>query len=270
MDLDLSQILLDLLKDFAGSFKSFVMALLVFFIGWIIAKSVSKLIAKVLKRIGIDKLAERLNDIDMIASSNFKIVPSVVLSKMVYYILLLIFLIAATDVLGMAAVSDLVRDILNYIPSLISALMVFILGLLIADFLKGIVKTTCTSLNIPAAGMIANAVFYFVFLNVLMITLTQAKIDTEFIQANLSIILAGGVAAFALGYGLASKDILANMLASFYNKNKVNIGDEIEIDGFKGKVIDIDSSCVTLQAKKERIIVPLNKLNSNSIIIKDK
>ena len=269
LDLELGQILLELLSKFASAIPKFIGALVVFIIGWIIAKSVAKLISKLLKKIGIDKLAERLNDIDIVHKANMKIVPSAILSKVVYYILLLIFIIAATDVLGMPAVSQLMSDILNYIPSLISAMIVFILGILVADFLKGIVKTACESLNIPATGLIANVVFYFVLLNVLMITLTQAGIDTEFIQDNLSIILAGGVAAFAIGYGLASKNIVANFLASFYNKDKVKVGDTIVIDGLEGTVIDIYNTCLTLQSGKNKIIVPLSKLSSNSVVIKN-
>ena len=269
MDMDLSKVLIDLLSDFAGSFKNFLLALLVYFIGWIVARTVSRIIAKVLKRIGIDKLAERLNDIDMVANANFKIVPSAVLSKIVYYMLLLIFLIAATDVLGMQAVSDLVRDILNYIPSLISALIVLVLGLVIADFLKNIVKTASASLNIPASGMIANAVFYFVFLNVVMIALTQAGIGTAFIQNNLSIILAGIVIAFALGYGLASREIVANFLASFYSKDKVNIGDYVQIEGYEGEVVNVDNTSMTLQTKENKIIIPLSKLSSSTVVIKN-
>jgi hypothetical protein len=269
IDLELGELIMDLLKKFGTAFQNFIGALIVFLIGWIFAKTISKVIAKALKKIGIDKLAEKLNEIDIIDKANIKIVPSAFLSKVIYYILLLIFIIAATDVLGMPAVSQLMSDILNYLPSLISALIVFILGILIADFLKGIVKTACESLNIPAAGLIATVVFYFIFLNVVMITLTQAGIDTDFIQDNLSIILAGGVAAFALGYGMASKDIVASLLASFYNKGKVNVGDKIVIDGVEGEVIDIDNTCLILKAGKDKIIVPLSKLSANSVILKD-
>ena len=233
------------------------------------SKAISKVVAKALEKIGIDKLGEKLNEIDIVDKANIDIVPSKFISKLIYYVLLLIFIIASTDVLGMPAVSELMSDILNYLPNLISALIVFILGILIADFLKGIVKTACDSLNIPAAGLIANVVFYFIFLNVVMITLTQAGIDTEFIQDNLSIILAGGVGAFALGYGLASKDIVANFLASFYNKDKVKVGDVIQVDGMEGIVIDIDNTCITLQSGKDKIIIPLSKLSSNSVILKN-
>jgi len=167
----------------------------------------------------------------------------------------------------MEAVTILMGNLLNYIPQLLSALLVFVVGVFVADFLKKIVLTTCQSLGIPAAGVISNIVFYFIFLNVVMITLAQAGIDTEFIQDNLSIILAGVVLAFALGYGFASRQLVANFLSSLYNKEKIHIGDVIGIDGVKGRVIQIESDSFTLLAEDKKIIIPLSKLTSEKIEI---
>ena len=255
----------ELLTRLGAAIPNIVGAILVFFLGRIIARLIAKLIKNVLTTIGIDKLAERLNDIEIIEKSNVKLVPSVLISKLVYYLLLFIFIIAATDILGMPAVSQLMTDLLNYIPNLISAFIVLAIGIFLADFIKGIVLTTCKSLGIPAAGMIANVVFYFLFLNIIMITLSQAKIDTEFIQDNLSIILAGVVLAFALSYGYASRNLIANFLASFYNKNIVKEGDVIQIDGVKGKVIKVDNTTIRIQAEDRTVLIPIHKITSEKI-----
>lgn len=262
--------ILDLLKQLLAQLVAFIPnlmgALTIIIIGWILARAISKFIKKILKTIGADKLAEKLNEIDIFYKSKIKLVPSTLLSKVMYYLLMFLFFIAATDVLGMQAISDLMGKILNYIPQLVSAGLVFVIGVLAADFLKNIVKTTCDSLGIPAAGVIANVVFYFVFLNISMITLAQAGIDTEFIESNLSIILGGIVLAFAIGYGLASRNIVANFLASFYNRDKIHLGDVISVGGLKGEVIEIDNtSLVLLNADGSRVIIPLNKLASEPV-----
>lgn len=264
--------ILDLLKQLLAQLVAFIPnilgALTIIIVGWILARTLSKFIKKILKTIGADKLAEKLNEIDVFYKSKIKLVPSALLSKVVYYLLMFLFFIAATDVLGMQVISDLMGKILNYIPQLVSAALVFIIGVLAADFLKNIVKTTCDSLGIPAAGVISNVVFYFVFLNISMITLAQAGIDTEFIESNLSIILGGIVLAFAIGYGLASRNIVANFLASFYNRDKIHIGDVISVGGLKGEVIEMDNtSLVLLSADDTRVIIPLSKLASDPVEI---
>lgn len=264
---NLWKILEQLLAGFAAVVPNLLGAFAVLIIGLIVSKMARRLVKKMLTSIGADRLAERLNEIEMLSNNNIRLVPSRLLSTVVYYFLLFIFVVAATDILNMEVISVLVGDILNYVPVVISALAVLVVGLFISDFLKNIVKTTCQSLAIPAAGLISNIVFYFLFLNVIMIALAQAKIDTGFIQDNLSIILGGIVFAFAIGYGFASRSIVANFLASFYNKGKINLGDNVEIEGVSGKVIAMDHSTVTLDAKDRRIIVPLSKLTEKNIAI---
>lgn len=264
---NLWKILEQLLAGFIAVVPNLLGALAVLIIGLIVSKMSRRLVRKMLKSIGADQLAERLNEIELLSNNNVRLIPSKLLSTVVYYFLLFIFVVAATDILNMEVISVLVGDILNYVPVVISALAVLVIGLFISDFLKNIVKTTCDSLAIPAAGLISNIVFYFLFLNVVMIALAQAKIDTGFIQDNLSIILAGIVFAFAIGYGFASRNIVANFLASFYNKGKVSLGDHVEIDGVAGKVIAMDSSTITLDAKDRRVIIPLSKLTDKSIAI---
>ncbi|MEM8908504.1 MAG: mechanosensitive ion channel domain-containing protein, partial [Bacteroidota bacterium] len=127
--------------------------------------------------------------------------------------------------------------------------------------------TICNSLGIPSSKMIAGFAFWFIFLTALVSALTQAGINTDFIMSNLSVILAGGVFAFALGYGIASKDMMANFLASFYTKDKFKIGDRISIEGISGEIIDIDSNSILLQSDRKKVVIPLQKLSAENVII---
>jgi len=258
-----------LLETFAAFVPNLIGAIVILLLGWLFAKWIARLIGRLLRATGIDNLAERLNAIDLIQRSKMTITPSRLLSKILYYFLLLIVIIAATDVLDMTIVSAMVRDAINYVPYLISAFIVFAIGLLIADFVRDLTLTACRSLNIPAAAFIANFVFYFLLLNFTMIALEQAQINTNFITDNLSIILAGIVLAFSIGYGLASRTLMANYLASFYSKNKVHIGDTISIDGEKGVVVAISNTTLTLQPEdpSRKVIIPLSKLNSEKVEI---
>jgi hypothetical protein len=162
--------------------------------------------------------------------------------------------------LRIQALSDLIARGFDYLPVLTSALVVFIAGVILADFLKRLVLTATKSLNIPAANMIANLVFYFLFINVAVISLAQAGIQTESIQDNISIILAGIVAAFAIGYGYASRPLLGNLLAAYYNRSRVNIGDHITIEGVEGEIVKMDNTSFTIDAGDKLVVFPLNKL----------
>lgn len=259
-----------LLQDIVSFIPSFVGALLVIVIGWIIARIARKVIKRTLAAVGIDKVGEQIEQIDIVRKSGMSIKISGFISSVVYYLMMLIFIVAGTDILGMPAISELMSDLLNYVPNLIVAILIMGIGLLIADFLKNIVLTACKSIGIPAYSMIANIVFYFVLINVIIVALSQAKIDTDFLKNNLSLILAGIIFAFALGYGIASKDLASNFLASFYLRNKFNIGDEITIEGIQGKIVEIDTNYVKVKTSKSTQLVPIIKLITESVEIHDK
>lgn len=259
-----------LLTGAQETLPSVIGAIVVFIIGWIIAKFISGIIRKVLVSIKIDSVADKLNEIDIVSQSNVKFVPSKVLSKIMYYVVILVTLIASTNVLGMPEVSQMVSNIINYVPKLLSALILLAVGLIVADFIKGMVLSTLTGLGIPSAKLIATFVFYFIFITILISALAQAGINTDLINNNLSMILGGGVLAFALGYGFAAKDMMANYLASFYTKEKFTIGDNITVEEVSGNIVDMDNSSLTLQSDSKKVIIPLSKITAEKVTVHEK
>lgn len=244
--------------------------LMIIVFGMILARIVSKFVAGILARIGADKLGERINDIDMISNMDFEVKISQIIAKIIYYFVILIAIVGATDVIGMPAISQLFNDILNWIPNLLVALVILAVGLVFAEFVRGIIYTACTSFNIPSARVVSTFAFYFLFINIFISALSQAKVDTSFISSNVSILIAGAAFAFAIGYGLASRSVLSNFLTSHYSKDKIKIGDHITIDGHKGIVKEMDRSNIILSSEGKTTLLPLHKLSTETVEIHNK
>ncbi|MEE9439910.1 MAG: mechanosensitive ion channel domain-containing protein [Saprospiraceae bacterium] len=261
--------ILDMAHQVMSTVPNVVMALSIFIIGYIVSKLVSNTVKKVTQKVGIDKIGEQLNEIDVVQKANMQIKISSLLSKVIYYFMMLFFAVAATSVLGIPEISNLVSDIFKFIPNLIVALIILIIGTLLADLLRKAILTALKSLGIPSAGLIASFLFYFLFINIVISALTQAKINTEFLSQNISIIIGGVVAAFAIGYGLASKDVMSNMVASFYSKNRFNIGDKISIDGETGIVSNVDKSTLTIKTATGKIVFPISQTINQKVEIHD-
>ncbi len=255
-----------LFTQLSAFFPKFIGALSILFIGWIISRTVGKILSKVLATIGVDRLAEMFQDIDLVQrAGGMRAQVSGVLAKGVYYMLMLIFIIAATEVLGVAAITQLFTDLMNYLPSLLTAAVVLMIGIFVADLIQSAVLALCQSLGIPSAKMIASIVFYFIFVTIAVSALAQAKINTEFISSNLTAIIGAVALAFSFGYGLASRDLIANYLAGYYNKNKIRVGDDVRVIGVRGKVVMIDATSLILQTPERAIIVPLSKLTTEKV-----
>lgn len=203
----------ELLARFSEGAPKLLFALLILAIGRVVAGVVRRIVRRILASLQVDRLAEQLNDIDLVQRTGMKIQISSVLAQMAFYVLMLGFIIFATDMLGIPAITDMVRDVINYLPALFSAFVLFLLGLFLADMVRGAVQTTCQSMGIPSAKMIATAVFYFLFVTIAVSALSQAKISTGFIASNLTVVIGALALAFAVGYGLAARDLVANYIA---------------------------------------------------------
>ena len=82
-------LLREILRQFLEFAPQLIFALIILILGWIIAKIVARIIKKILVTLKIDGLADRLNDIDLVRQTNLKILPSNVISKIAYYLLML-------------------------------------------------------------------------------------------------------------------------------------------------------------------------------------
>ena len=259
-----------MLTSMIKSVPSFLLALTIIIVGVIISKMIAKIVAKLLSKVGVDKLGDKLNSIEIVEKMNTDLKISKIFSKIIYYFLLFIFIIAATDVLNMTAISDLVMNAFNMIPKLLVGLIILIFGTLLADAIKNVVLAALESLGIPSAKLISAFLFYFLFINVVISAIAQADINTGFLEQNLSIVIGGIVAAFAIGYGLASKDMVANFLGSFYTQGKVKEGDTITIDGITGLVVEIDRNSLIMESEGREVVVPLSMIMKEKIEIRKK
>lgn len=258
-----------LVEPFLKFIPKFIGALLVAIIGIFIAKMITKGINKILANAGVDKLKDKLEEVSFVEKANIQVLPSTIISKTFYYIMLLFVALVATAVLNVESVTKIIVDAIQYIPHLLLGIAIIIMGILVAEQLKGITYTAAKSVGIPAAGIVSSFVFFFVLITAMMIGFNAASLPVDFLTTNLTLILGGIVVAFGVGYGLASKAMMANYLASFYSKNRFNIGDYISIDDNSGEIIDMDSSSITLFSDQKRIIIPLSKFTQENVTIHD-
>jgi hypothetical protein len=244
---DLKEVLINTLESFISKFIEFVpnvvVAMVVIAAGVLIGKILAKVVDKVLSQIGFNKLGDKINEIEAIKKFDLDIRLSKVVGKLLYYFVLLVFIIAAADTLGVPAISNMVLLLVEFIPKIISAAIMVLVGILLADMLRKFVADLCAS----SGKLISSAVFFFVLIIVIIASLAQAGINTDLLEFTFSVLVGGVILAFSIGYGFASKEILLNIISSFYSKNKYKTGQVIEIDGVKGEVIDVDNTTISLK-----------------------
>jgi hypothetical protein len=259
----------DMIKSFMGFFYNLIGAVLILLIGWLVAKMVAAVSKTMLERVGADKIGEKLNEIDAIKGLKLEIKLSSIISKVLYYFIILFMLRPAADTLGVPAISDMVKLLVEFIPKLISSALMLSAGIFLADALKNFVVTLCKSFNIAAGKLIGTAIFFFLLIIFVIQSVAQVGINTSLLESSFNLLIGGIIFAFAIGYGFASKEILLNIISSFYSKNRYKEGQIIEIDGVKGEIIGMDNTTITIKTEDSKTIFPLQVLQSKKVIVFD-
>lgn len=256
-----------LITQFIDFVPRIIGCILVLLIGYFVANFIRAIVRNILGRVGFDRIGERLNQIGFIKQIKAEVKLSSLVATALYYFIILMFLTAATEILGVETITSMVLSVVNFIPKLIAGAIMLQVGIIISDVIKSGVITLCKSFNIPSAKLIGNLVFGFFLVITFISALAQIGINTELLESSFIIIFGGIVVAFAIGYGLASKDVLGNIIASFYSKKKYNVGQIVKVDGVKGEIIEIDNLSVVIKTDEARVVLPLRYFQSQRVEI---
>ncbi len=235
-------------------------------VAWIVLKIVLSTLKKVFKASKVDVLSDKLNEAE-IFGENFKIKLSKILLLLIKWVYIVVVTIAVSNYLGLDILSQQISSILNYLPKLLSASVMFLLGIYAASIVRNSLRTFLKSIDINGSNLIGNIAFFSIAVLVGLTSLDQAGMQTEIIKDYLKLILSAFLFAFALALGLGSRDVVKRLLYGFYSRKNIEIGDTIEFNNTKGIVVGIDNICITLRTTEGKVIIPIEELVNNKITL---
>ncbi len=254
-------------KQFMGALPKIFAALAILIIGWIIARVIRGVVAKLLDLAKFDELADKINATEMLQKGNITAKPSDIFAKFAYWIIMLLVFITATNSLGWTVVSEKLGDLIDYLPKLFTAGIIFAIGIWIASFIRDIIAAATSSMGVSTGNIISNAVFYFLATMITLTSLEQAGVKTDIITSNIFIILGTVLIAGGIAYGFAAREILTNILSGYFGRSKYEVGQRIRVNDVEGEITGLDNISVTVQTANDIVIVPIKKLIENDVHI---
>ena len=256
-------------EQLSSGLLNFIGAVIVLFVGWLITKAVVYVVGKILKASRVDKLTEKIKESKIFGEAKINFEVSYVITAFVRWIMYLVFIIVAADIMNWTIVSNEISNLLRYLPQLFSALALFIIGLYIANFIRKAIKGLFESLNLSGANVLSSIVFYIIVVIFTIAALNQASIDTSIIANNITIILASILLTVAIGVGLGSRDVVKKLLFTYYARKSYNVGDKIKVGDISGEILAIDSVSVTLKTQTSKVVIPIVELTETKVEIKE-
>lgn len=193
-------------------------ALLVLIIGAAIAKIVKKLIIRLLEATRLSTLLKDTPIEHFLANAEFGHKLEEIVGSVFYWLAMLIVLHTTVTILGLQPLSDLLSKVLNYLPNVISAVLVLFFGTLLAGVVESLVKGSIKSIDGRSSRVIGKVSSYIVITVTVLAAISELGIAKEFI----TILFVGFVAMISVGFGLAlglgGQDVVRKMLGTWYEQ----------------------------------------------------
>lgn len=219
------------LDVFVASFTSFwtelarfipqlLAALVLLFIGWLLAKIARTGIMRLLRLLNFDRVTERSGLEAFLKQADLDVSVSTVLGNLVYWLIILVMIVTVANSLGLHMVADLFNKVVLYIPNVIVAILVLVFGTILARFINRIVFAWLNNVGFSGALTVSTFSEYAMMVFVFFVALEQLQIASELITAAFAIAFGAVGLAFAIAFGLGAKDWAARVVDQAVNKRK--------------------------------------------------
>lgn len=203
----------DLWIRFAGFLPVLLGALLVFIIGWVIAVAVGKLIERILKAVKINDAFDRISGLRAaMHRAGLELNVAGFIGGLIKWFLLIVALLAASDILGLTGVSLFLNQVIAYLPNIVVAALIVVIGILFGNFVHRVTKASTEAVNMPhgaaAAAVVKWAIYVFTFLaTIVQLGIAEVLVQTLFTGFVAMLAIAGGLA-----FGLGGRDLAEKVL----------------------------------------------------------
>lgn len=222
---DIAELFIQPIVNIWGKLSAYVPSLVAAFIfilfGLFIARVVSSVLEKFLRRIKLDDYTSSVGINELLIRFGFGKSFIRMVSFIVYWALLLVFFVTAADILSLTAISDILRRfVIEFLPKMTAAIFIGFGGLMLARFLGDVVMNSAVANNLKGGRSLSRIVNFVILVFTVIAAIEQLGIKMKMIIGGLNILLASLGLAFAIAVGLGAKDIAHDILKGLLTENK--------------------------------------------------
>jgi Conserved TM helix/Mechanosensitive ion channel len=237
--------------------------------GYAVAKVVGRVVAALSDRIGLPTAAERGGLVESMKRVGISRSVSNILGQIVFWFLMCVFLMAAFNILELQALSDAMQSVVAYIPRLLVATVVVVIGLLIANFLRGVIATSADRVGISYAERLATGCYYVLALMTFIAAFDQLAIKFALLEQMILISFAAVALGLGLAVGLGGREVAGGILAGYYTRQRLHAGDRVSVAGFEGTVREVGPVATIIESRDEGLLsrhsIPNTKMLTDAV-----
>ncbi|OGZ65783.1 MAG: hypothetical protein A2822_01210 [Candidatus Staskawiczbacteria bacterium RIFCSPHIGHO2_01_FULL_41_41] len=210
------------LQDAVGFLGRLVLAIVVFIIGYLIAVGIGKIITEVLKSVRFNSLFTKEGWSHALQRANINVHPAEFIGAIFKWVVVILALLLAVDILHLAQFGGILTQVLNYLPNVVVAALIFVVAVIISDIIEKIIRVGVERMKIGHGYLAASIVKWAIWIFTIFLILDQLLPNSVLIQTLYMAIVWGIVGAVALGVaiaiGLGGKETAAEIISDMWRK----------------------------------------------------
>jgi small-conductance mechanosensitive channel len=231
-----------------------VAMVVVLVVGYILARLAARAITLLCEKIGLQVAAERSGLADSMHHMGIRRNVPAIVGTIVFWLLMCVFLMAGFNILNLDRLSLAMAEVVNYIPKLLVATVVVVVGLLAASLFRGVVATSTDRVGISYAEHLANGCYYVLAGLTFYAALNVLGMQFALLEKLILIGFAGLALGFGLSFGLGGRDVMAGILAGYYVRQRMQSGDHVSVAGMEGTVREVGPVATIIETDEEGLL----------------
>lgn len=235
-------------------------AVVLLLVGWGVARMLRYTTEKLTEKTVVRLARTRPMDTRVQQPRSYGAAPTIA-SRIVFWVVLLFFVLAASEVLELEVISSLLSSVTAYLPRLFAGLLMLFIGLWLAEVTRAIIRRTSTRTGIEQGEILGRLGQILVLLIVFSVAAGQIGIDNTLLVALVAILFGVMFGAIALAFSFGAKTTIANLLGAQSITQAYSPGDSIRIGEIEGKILCITRTSVILETHEGQTLIPAKRFS---------
>ncbi len=243
-------------------------ALVLLVLGWAIGRLAQFSVAGLLRRLGVDTLAERAGAGEALAKVGWSTSVSHILARLIYWLILLVFLLAAVESLGLPGVTGTLGGLVSYLPHVLAAAVIFLIGSLIARVVGEAVGALAVQSGMTTGPVLGQGIRYVLIIFAAILAMEQLGVETTLLVTASIAVIAASALALALAFGLGNRELARNIMAGFHVREEFKPGQQLTVGDHRGRLISIGPVKSVLETDGGQVSLPNAAFIDEAVVVR--
>jgi len=245
-----------------------VAAVVVLILGWLLARLLSVLVMRGMGR--LDRFSRRMISKSGQVEIQPRHPPTRMTGEMVFWLLMLIFVTLAGEILGIEIFATWMQEVFAYLPLAAAGLLIVLVGFAVSSLARDLVLSAADSAELANGDLLARTTQLIILFIAVILGIDQIGIDVLFISVLAGIVLATMLGGLALAFGLGARTHVSNIIAVNQLRQLYQVGDRLRINDIEGRVQEITVSRVVIETEGGSVSVPAKLFDEQVVTVVEK